>query len=195
MLQFITAQSDRYSLMQEVEMAIAGGCRWIELRMDHITGNERHEAMKTAAEEIKTACKEADAFLVINGDVELAIEAECHGVHLNRGDMKPTEAREKMGPAAVIGVTVDTADEIITLKHKDIDYVTLDTADTDKIQEIVTAVRQAGVKIPIVAAGNVTTESIPKLMEAGVNGVAASKSVIEAEKPEEYIRQLLSKCR
>ncbi len=36
MLQFITAQSDKYTLLQEVEMVIAGGCRWIELRMDHV---------------------------------------------------------------------------------------------------------------------------------------------------------------
>lgn len=195
MLQFITAQSDRYTLLQEVEMVIASGCRWIELRMDHVPTNERKAAMRAAAEEIKSACKESDAFLIINGDVELAIEAECHGVHLNRGDMSPIEAREKMGPAAVIGVTVDSADEIIALKNKDIDYVTLDTDNINDIRSIIATVRQAGVKIPVVAAGNVTVETVPPLMDAGVSGVAASRSILDATDPADYTRQLLSECR
>ena len=143
MLQFITSHSDRYSLIQEVEMAIAGGCRWIELRMDHIAADGRKAALKSAAAEINAICKDADAFLIINGDVDLAIEVECHGVHLNRDSMSPAEARDKMGPAAVIGVTVDSADDIIALKNKDIDYVTLDTDDINAIRETVTTVRQA----------------------------------------------------
>lgn len=192
MLQFITAQSDKYTLLQEIEMVIAGGCRWIELRMDHINAADRHEAMKAAAEEIKTICREADTFLIINGDVDLAIEVECHGVHLNRDSMSPIEAREKMGPAAVIGVTVDSADEIIALKNKDIDYVTLDTDDTEAIKSIITAVREAGVKTPVVAAGNVDIKSIPALMAAGVNGVAASRSIVDAADPEDYTRRLLA---
>lgn len=171
-------------------MVIAGGCRWIELRMDHIPATERHAALKSAAEEVNATCKKADAFLVINGDVDLAIEAECHGVHLNRGDMSPIEARERWD-AAVIGVTVDSADEIITLKNKDIDYVTLDTDDENAIRDIVTAVRDAGVKIPIVAAGHVDLASIPKLKETGINGVAASRSIINAENPEDYTRLML----
>lgn len=195
MLQFITAQSDKYTLLQEVEMVIAGGCRWIELRMDHVHADERKAALKAAAEEITSACKESDAFLIINGDVELAIEAECHGVHLNRGDMSPIEAREKMEPAAVIGVTVDSADEIIALKNKDIDYVTLDTDKIDDIKAIIHTVRQGGIKIPVVAAGNVTVETVPPLMDAGVSGVAASRSILDATDPADYTRQLLSECR
>ncbi len=127
--------------------------------------------------------------------MELAIEAECHGVHLNRGDMSPIEAREKMGPAAVIGVTVDSADEIIALKNKDIDYVTLDTDKIDDIKAIIHTVRQGGIKIPVVAAGNVTVETVPPLMDAGVSGVAASRSILDATDPADYTRQLLSECR
>lgn len=195
MLQFITSHSDRYTLKQEVEMVIAGGCRWIELRFDHLPKEQRHEAMRTAAAEINAACKEADAFLIINGDVELAIEIECHGVHLNRGDMSPVTAREKMGAGAVIGVTVDGADEILALKNNDIDYVTLDIDDPGKIKEIVSAVRQAGVKIPIVASKHVSINTLPALLSTGINGVAVSEAILNATDPEEYTRRLISECR
>ncbi len=192
MLQFITSHSDRYSLIQEVEMAIAGGCRWIELRMDHIAADGRKAALKSAAAEINAICKDADAFLIINGEVDLAIEVECHGAQLNRDSMSPAEARDKMGPAAVIGVTVDSADDIIALKNKDIDYVTLDTDDINAIRETVTSVRQAGVGIPIVAAGNADIASIPALKASGANGIAASRSIIDADNPEDYTRRMLS---
>ena len=33
MLQFITNASDKYSIAEEVQMAIEGGCKWIQLRM------------------------------------------------------------------------------------------------------------------------------------------------------------------
>lgn len=195
MLQFITSQSERYTLLQEVEMVIRGGCRWIELRFEHLPSEHRHEAMKKAAQEINSICKEADAFLIINGDVDLAIETECHGVHLNRGDMSPIAAREKMGAGAVIGVTVDNADEIIALKNKDIDYVSLDTDDLAKITDIVSAVRQAGVKMPIVAAKHVSLDNLSALLATGINGVAVSEAIINADDPEQYTRRLLSECR
>ena len=33
MLQFIAQESDKYSIAEEVQMALEGGCRWIQLRM------------------------------------------------------------------------------------------------------------------------------------------------------------------
>ena len=37
MLQFITQESDKYSIAEEVQMALEGGCRWIQLRMNGAT--------------------------------------------------------------------------------------------------------------------------------------------------------------
>lgn len=33
MLQFITHPSERFPIVDEVKMAIEGGCRWVQLRM------------------------------------------------------------------------------------------------------------------------------------------------------------------
>lgn len=90
MLQFITNPSDRYSLLEEAQMAIEGGCRWIQLRMKDATDDE----VRQVALELIPLCKENDTFLIIDDRVELVNELKVSGVHLGKDDMDPLEARE-----------------------------------------------------------------------------------------------------
>ena len=39
-LQFLTHATDRYTELEEVKMALQGGCRWIQLRMKGAPANE-----------------------------------------------------------------------------------------------------------------------------------------------------------
>lgn len=197
---FITHPCDRYSIAEEVQMALEGGCKWIQLRLKDASDEE----FRQTALELIPMCKEQEAFLVFDDRVELAIEMGVHGVHLGKDDMNPREAREIMGAEAVIGVTANTADGILPYKNVDVDYVGLGpfrhTTTKAKLapvlglegyREIVKSVREAGVRLPIVAIGGITLEDIPALMETGINGVAVSGAIINAPDPVEYTRQLI----
>ena len=119
MLQFITHPSEKYSIAEEAQMAIEGGCRWIQLRMKDASD----EGVRNVALEIIPMCQETDTFLIIDDRVELVNELKVSGVHLGKEDMDPLQARELLGPNAIIGVTANTADDILRFKGKDIDYV------------------------------------------------------------------------
>lgn len=119
MLQFITHPSEKYSIAEEAQMAIEGGCRWIQLRMKDASDEE----VRNVALEIIPMCQETDTFLIIDDRVELVNELKVSGVHLGKEDMDPLQARELLGPNAIIGVTANTADDILRFKGKDIDYV------------------------------------------------------------------------
>ncbi len=93
MLMFITHPSDRYSIAEEVQMVLEGGCKWIQLRIKDISDEE----FRQTALEIIPLCKENEAFLVFDDRVELAMEMGVHGVHLGKNDMNPLQARETMG--------------------------------------------------------------------------------------------------
>ncbi len=95
MLQFITHPSDKYSIPEEVQMVLEGGCKWIQLRMKDASDEEFRET----ALEIIPMCQENEAFLVFDDRVELAMELSVHGVHLGKNDMNPLLARETMGAA------------------------------------------------------------------------------------------------
>ncbi len=200
MLMFITHPSDRYSIAEEVRMVLEGGCKWIQLRIKDISDEE----FRQTALEIIPLCKENEAFLVFDDRVELAMEMGVHGVHLGKNDMNPLQARETMGAEAIIGVTANTADDILRLKGWDVDYVGLGPfrytttkknlsplLGPDGYREVVNKVREADIPLPIVAIGGITLEDIPEIMATGVNGVAVSGSIINAPNPVKYTRQLI----
>lgn len=191
MLQFKTSASSKYSAPEQAQMAIEGGCRWIELSSarEIPETNVRDEAV-----EIIPLCTEKDTFMTIDHDVDLVNDLKVHGVHLTPGDMLPKEAREFLGPHAVIGVTVTTPEEVIALKSADIDYVRVDgypDISTEEYSRFVATVREAGVKTPIVAAGHITADDIKPLIEAGVSGITISEAVVDSDDPVAYMKRCL----
>lgn len=201
MLQFITHPSDKYSIAEEVQMVLEGGCKWIQLRLKDATDEE----FRQTALEIIPLCKENEAFLVFDDRVELAKEMSVHGVHLGKDDMNPLLARENMGPEAIIGCTANTAADIIAFRGWDVDYVGLGpfrytttksklspVIGIDGYRVIVDEVRKDEILLPIVAIGGITLEDIPALMATGVNGVAMSSAIINAPDPVEYTRAALA---
>ena len=197
MLQFITHPSNKYSIAEEVQMAIEGGCRWIQLRMKDASDSE----VRNVAMELIPMCRETDTFLIIDDRVELVNELKVSGVHLGKNDMDPLEARELLGPHAIIGITANTADDILRYKGKDVDYVGLGPfrqklspiLGLEGYESIITQVREAGMDIPIVAIGGVTSDDIEPLLATGVNGIAMSGAIINATDPVDYTKKLMTK--
>ncbi len=200
MLIFITHPSSRYSIAEEVQMVLEGGCKWIQLRLKDATDEE----FRATALEIIPMCQENEAFLVFDDRVELAMEMSVHGVHLGKNDMNPLQARETMGAEAIIGVTANTAEDILRFNGWDVDYVGLGpyrfTTTKEKLspvlgidgyQKIVSKVREADMLLPIVAIGGITIDDIPALMKTGINGVAMSGAIINADDPVEYTRKVI----
>lgn len=202
MLQFITHPSERYSIAEEVQMALEGGCRWIQLRMKDATDEE----VKSVALEIIPMCKEHDAILVIDDRVQLTKELLVHGVHLGKDDMPPAQAREYLGAGAIIGATANTADDIIALRKTDIDYIGLGpfrhTTTKKKLspvlglegyRSIISEIRNAGIELPVVAIGGITIGDIDAIMSTGVNGIALSGEIINADDPVMHTSKILEK--
>ena len=88
-------------LVEQVRAALAGGAVLIQYRDKRSTGREK----ATLAAALLAACRAAGAPLIINDDVELAAAIGADGVHLGRDDPSPAEARRRLGPEAIIGVS------------------------------------------------------------------------------------------
>lgn len=181
MLQFIAQTNDRYSVAETVQMAIEGGCRWIQLHLPDLSDSD----LRLMAGEIIEMCRDAAAFLMLEDRPALAKELGLHGVHFkDLGDRTAASWREELGPEAVIGVETDNAAAIMAMRNADIDYVTLPPeTDPEKIAEIVATVREAGIELPIVATGDITVGDVPVYMAAGVSGIATGMPVILSADP------------
>lgn len=200
MLQFITHPSPRFSIAEEVKMVIKGGCRWIQLRLKDLTDEE----VRPIAEEIIPLCKETETFLVLDDRVDLANELRVHGVHLGKQDMPVAEARELLGPHAIIGATANTIDDILALKGIDVDYIGLGpyrftetkkrlspVLGLDGYQSIIAEKREAAIELPVVAIGGITLEDVPDIMSTGVDGIAMSGAIITADDPTAYTAKVI----
>ncbi|MBO5455411.1 MAG: thiamine phosphate synthase [Muribaculaceae bacterium] len=204
MLQFITHPNDKYSIPEEVQMVLEGGCKWIQLRMKDASDEEFRET----ALEIIPMCQENEAFLVFDDRVELAMELSVHGVHLGKNDMNPLLARETMGASAIIGCTANTAEDILKFKGWDVDYVGLGPfrytttksnlspiIGIEGYEKIVKEVRAADILLPIVAIGGITIDDIEPLMKTGINGIAMSGAIINAPDPVAYTAEVLKRLK
>ncbi len=192
MLQFITAKSDKYTITEEVQMAIEGGCQWIQVSDSLPEGI----SMKETLSELQPLCEENGVFLMAESDAKLAQEMRIHGVHLKKNDMKPAEARELLGPHAVIGVDVDSAADILALKGLDIDYAVIDTdkgASITDIEQIISEVREQKFDIHIVVKSSAIDKSrLQQLKQTGVSGFALSEQIIDAPDPVSATAEILA---
>lgn len=190
MLQYITNTECGRSVAEQVKAVLEGGCRWIQVRMKDASDEEIEKVIA----EIKPMCLEVESFLILNDRVELANKVDVGGVHLGKTDMAPSRARMMLGPAAVIGCTANTIEDIEAVKALDVDYIGIGpyrTTNTKKnlapilgldgIREICYEMEKREIEIPRVAVGGIRLEDVLPLLEAGVNGVAVSGAIAFAD--------------
>ena len=190
MLQFITNTNCNVPVEAQVAAALDGGCRWVQLRMKDASDDEIRRVVSV----IKPMCDQMEAFLILNDRVNLAKELEVSGVHVGKEDMSPSEARAILGAGAVIGVTVNTFEDVFRAATCDIDYVGIGPyrhTTTKKnlapilgkegISAICRQMDEKGIEIARVAVGGICSDDILPLMECGVNGVAVSGAIANAK--------------
>lgn len=99
----ITPESPTHEspLTAQVEQAIAGGARIIQYR--NKCGDPDWRLTEVGA--LLTLCRAKDIPLIVNDDLALAEALGADGVHLGREDADPQEARRRLGPTAIIGVS------------------------------------------------------------------------------------------
>lgn len=195
MLQFITKKSKRYSVAEEAQMAVEGGCRWIQLSAESVGENE--EVLKEVAHELVGLCSENEAFLIIENDVDLVEDLKVHGVFLRDGSRSTVaNARERLGAHAVIGAMCRGYEEIAALKGLDVDYVAVpspmsDGSTASYYSGVAVLMRDNAIDFHLVAMGDFPLELLPRLLSAGCAGVAVSGAIADADDPAASTRAIL----
>lgn len=199
-LQFITHHNANYSYIDSARMALEGGCKWIQLRMK----DAPYSALEETALIIQKMCKEHSATFIIDDNVQLVKRIEADGVHLGKSDMSISEARKILGDSYIIGGTVNTFEDIVnTLRTATPDYFgcgpfrhTTTKQNLAPIlgyegySKIISKMRECNIDIPLIAIGGITKSDIPQLLRCGVDGIALSGSIINAENPVQQMREV-----
>lgn len=201
-VQFISHSNGKLSDLEGIEKALAGGCRWVQLRMKDASDDEVVVAGRKAAE----MCRKASAVLIIDDRVSLVEAIGAHGVHLGKKDMPVAEARKLLGVGKIIGGTANTMADVRNLAAQGADYIgcgpfrftttkkgLAPVLGLDGYRRIMGEMRREGIDIPLVAIGGIVADDLAELMSTGIDGVAVSGSVLNAADPTEAMNEIINK--
>ena len=208
-LQFISHQNEKLGYLDGIREALAGGCKWIQLRMKVATDDE----VRPIALQVKEWCREQQATFLIDDRVALVKKLQIDGVHLGKNDMPIAEARKILGDGFIIGGTANTFEDVKAHYEAGADYIGCGpfrfTTTKEKLSPILglegyreiihrmkgnncADMKGESIDIPLVAIGGITKEDIPEIMKTGVNGIALSGCILHAENPAEETREILA---
>jgi thiamine-phosphate pyrophosphorylase len=178
------------SLTLQVELAILGGARIVQYRDKSGSGGDPQRRVEAACA-LRAVCHAGGIPLIVNDDMALASAAGADGVHLGRDDAPPDEARRRLGPRAIIGVSCyDRLDLAEAAQGAGADYVAFGSffpsstkphavyADPDLLRRARRCVR-----LPLVAIGGITPENGAALIAAGADLLAVVSGVFGGSDP------------
>jgi len=185
------------STPEVVAAAVDGGVDVVQVREKAASAREQLRV----AREVREHTRAAGVDLIVNDRVDVARAADADGVHLGDDDLPVAEAREQLGPDAVIGRSVSTPAAAREAEAAGADYLGVGavyaTGSKDDIEDEeyeiglgpVRAIDEA-VSVPFVGIGGVTPDNAADVVAAGADGVAVITAITAADDPEAATRRL-----
>ncbi|PJE17900.1 thiamine phosphate synthase [Legionella sp.] len=113
--------------LQFIEKCIASGVTSVQLREKGAT----RAFLLDYARQLKALLDQFHIPLIINDNVELALEIDAHGVHLGQSDGSPLVARRRLGANKWIGLSIETGQELVKANAYEVNYVAASAVPTN----------------------------------------------------------------
>jgi thiamine-phosphate pyrophosphorylase len=163
----------------------AGRVACLQLRLK----DAGQDDLRRAIDVLKPIAQDHGVAFLLNDDPHLATQTGCDGVHVGQQDTPYEEAREAVGPNAIVGVTChDSRHLAMQAAEAGADYVAFGAffptaTKTAKFQadpEILNWWSQ-DMTVPVVAIGGISVENCRPLINAGADFLAVVAGVWEYE--------------
>ncbi len=178
-----------------VREAVEGGATMVQLREKSCSTAQFVEL----ARRLKAALQPYDVALVANDRVDVVLAADLDGVHIGQSDMSYEDARRLLGEERIIGLSVESMEQIEAANLLDVDYIGIsplyatptkeDTAEPFGLEGCRLATQVS--RHPSVVIGGLNMSTVRGAMEAGADGVAVVSAIVSAESPRRAAEELL----
>ena len=137
---------------------------------------------------------------MINDDVDIAAETDADGVHVGQSDMAAVDARRRLGPDKIVGVSAQTVEQALAAQAGGADYLGVGAVfstgtKTDAVEvgpETLRAICDA-VDIPVIAIGGVSSGNVHELEGSGICGIAVVSAIFAQDDIQAAAADLKSK--
>lgn len=181
------------SLYEVVKESLDGGVTFLQLREKQL--DEDH--FLEEAKKLQGLCSEYNVPFIINDNVEIALAINADGVHIGQSDMEMKEAREKLGPDKIIGVSAHTKEEALLAQAQGADYLgvgaVFPTSSKDNAESVSYETLKEicdVVSIPVVAIGGITKDNLHQLSGSGISGISVISAIYAQPDIKEAAREL-----
>lgn len=177
--------ADTPGLIATAEVALAGGARLLQYR-----NKSAPPALRLAqARALRALCRRFRVPLIINDHLDLALAVSADGLHLGAEDGSLAAARERLGPARILGASCyDRLELALEAERFGADYVAFgsffpSSVKPGAVRAPLALLRDAKrrLSVPVVAIGGITLENAPQLIAAGADGVAVVSALFGAD--------------
>ncbi|PJZ83914.1 thiamine phosphate synthase [Leptospira harrisiae] len=180
-----------HTLSEVVRLAALGGVSLVQLR-------EKESDSRTfleLAKHLKEILTPFSVPLLINDRLDVCLAAGADGVHLGQSDLPWWEARILLGDDAIIGLSLETKEDYLSLMqthpNPDLDYLAVSPVfDTNTKTNTKPAWGLTGVTwlkdktdLPVVAIGGIKDSNAKAVIQAGADSIAVVSAICSAENP------------
>lgn len=181
--------------LEEVALAaVAGGATMVQLREKTASSREFLDLARLLVRELHPR----GVPLIVNDRADIALAAGAAGLHVGQSDLPATDARAIMGPEAIIGLSVETPEQLAEAEQLDVDYVGIspvfatatksDTAPPWGLDGLSRA--RAHSPMTLVAIGGIHADNASAVVRAGAHGLAVVSELCSAPDPAQAARNL-----
>lgn len=174
-------------LEEIVGAAVDGGVTAVQLREKECSTRE----FVALARKLRALLAPRGIPLLINDRIDVALAAHADGVHIGQTDMPYPDARRLLGPDALIGLSVETAEQATEAAAWDCDYLGVgplfatatkpDAAPAWGLGRF-TALRTTS-RHKLVAIGGLNSSNAAAVTAAGADGIAVVSAICSAPDP------------
>ena len=180
------AHSCGRSNLQVVKQMVAAGIKVIQYREKDLPMKEKYEECLA----ILAVTRQANATLIVNDHVDLAMLAGADGVHVGQDDLPPAEIRKLVGEEMIIGLSTHSPEQAeAAVRQGIVDYIGVGPIfPTHTKRNVCAPVGLAyldyvakNISLPFVAIGGIKEHNIGDVRRHGARLVAVVTGITSAE--------------
>jgi thiamine-phosphate pyrophosphorylase len=192
-LYFVCEARPTTDLEALLRAALTGGADIVQLREKELGRGE----IERAAGTFRRIADTFSALFILNDDPELARICDADGVHVGQDDVSAEQARELLGPDAIVGLSTHSEEQIAASAGRPVDYVSV-----GPVWETPTKEGRPGVGLdlvshaaqnaphPFFAIGGIDTANAEQVVGAGAERLCAVRAIRDAANPEAAATEL-----
>ena len=182
------------SLEYVVSQALKGGAAYVQVREKDVPTRFFVEEARI----IKELTGRYGVPLIINDRLDVALAVEAGGVHIGQDDMPYKAARKLMGPHAIIGLSVETWEDVVRAQELDVSYLGVspvfatptktDTKGNWGLEGLARIKNYS--RHPLVGIGGLNASNAADAVMAGADCIAVVSAICAAPDPLQASREL-----